>query len=233
MKARPKLNKLRKLRRRLYGVRSLVPGLRRRHQLEAMVGPLGYWKQLQRYQFQAVTRLGLRPHHFFLDIGCGPLQGGISFIRHLEPGRYVGLDQSSLAIKTAHEEISKHKLTWKNPRLFVSHNFGDGQLGTATFDFIWMSQILYYFDEHKMSQLFEMVRRRLRRNGIMAGDIFGPASDRSFLRHPLPPLHTAESLDALAKAHGLQVSALGPLHDFGYPKRLGLGKNILLRISHS
>jgi len=31
-----------------------------------------------------------------------------------------------------------------------------------------------------MSQLFEMIRRRLRRSGIMAGDIFGPASDRSF-----------------------------------------------------
>ena len=198
-----------------------------------MVGPLGYWKQLQRYQFHAVTRLGLQPHHFLLDIGCGPLQGGIGFIRHLEAGRYVGVDQNPLAIQTAHEEISRNKLTRKNPRLFVSHDFGDDRLGAAIFDFIWMSQVLYYFDERKMHRLLEMVYRRLQPKGIMAGDIFGPASDRSFLRHPLPPIHTPESVHRLATEHGLRVVALGTLHAFGYPRRLGLGTNILLRISHA
>lgn len=230
MKVRPKLKKLR---RHLYGMRSLVPGLRRRHRLEAMVGPLGYWRQLQEYHLQAVTRLGLQPHHSFLDIGCGPLQGGIAFVRYLEPGRYVGIDQNPLAIQAAHEEISRHRLGQKNPRLIVSHEFGDDRLGAATFDFIWMSQVLYYFDQRKMHSLFEMAGRRLQRHGTMAGDILGPDSDRSFLRHPLPPRHTPESVDRLATEHGLRVAVLGTLHAFGYPKRLGLGTNILLRISHA
>jgi SAM-dependent methyltransferase len=223
---------LKKLRRRLYGLRSLVPGWRRRHKLESMVGPLGFWDQLQRYQLQAVTQLGLRPDHYLLDIGCGPLQGGLAFIRYLEPGRYVGVDQNHHAIEIGAEEISRHGLTGKNPRLWVSGSFGDDRLGASTFDFIWMSQVLYYFDEPGMHQVFEMVRRRLRQTGVMAGDILGPASDRGFLRPPLPPVHTPESLDALAREHGLQVVAQGTLYAFGYPKRVGLGNNILLRVKH-
>jgi SAM-dependent methyltransferase len=223
---------LKNFRRQLYGLRAFVPGGQRRHKLEAMVGPLGFWDQLQRYQLQAVTHLGLRPHHFLLDIGCGPLQGGIAFIRYLQPGRYVGVDTNPVAIETGREEISRHGLTGKIPRLLVSRSFGDDQLADSTFDFIWMSQVLYYFDERTMHQLFEMVHHRLRHTGIMAGDILGPASDRGFLRPPLPPVHTPESLDALAQDHGLQVVAQGTLYAFGYPKRLGLGNNILLKINH-
>ena len=197
-----------------------------------MVGPLGYWDELQAYQFRVVTHLGLLPHHSLLDIGCGPLQGGIAFIRYLEPGRYIGVDPNPIAIEAGREEISRHGLSGKNPRLLVSRDFGDGQLAASTFDFIWMSQILYYFDEGTMHQLFAVVRRRLRHTGLMAGDILGPASDRSFLRPPHPPVHTPESLDTLARQHGLQVVADGTLHAFGYPKRLGLGNNILLKVRH-
>jgi SAM-dependent methyltransferase len=223
---------LKDLRRHLYGLRAFVPGLRRRHKLEAMVGPLGFWNQLQRYQLQATTRLGLQPHHMLLDIGCGPLQGGIAFIRYLEPGRYVGVDRWPVAIKVGHEEVSRKKLAGKNPRLLVSPNFGDDQLADCQFDFIWMSQILYYFDEQTMHQLFDMFRRRLRPTGIMAGDILGPKSDRSFLHRVRAPAHTPESLDALAKDLGLEVAAQGTLADFGYPSRLPLRHSILLSIKH-
>jgi len=222
---------LRRWRRQLYGLRSLVPGWRRRHQLEAMVGPLGFWNQLQHYQLRVVTGLGLRPEHSMLDIGCGPLQGGIAFIRYLNPGRYVGVDHNSVAIEVGHQEVSRLRLGEKAPRLIVSKVFGDDHLGSASFHFIWMSQIFYYFDESKVHGLFTMVERRLHPNGVMAADILGPASDRSFLRHPLPPLHTASSLDLLARRCGLRVVELGPLSHFGYPKRLGLRHNVLLRIT--
>jgi len=222
---------LKRWRRQLYGLRSFVPGWRRRHRLEAMVGPLGFWNQLQRYQLRVVTELGLRPEHSLLDIGCGPLQGGIAFIRYLDPKCYVGVDHNRTAIEIGQEEISRKKLWEKAPQLVLSDSFGDNELASAEFDFIWMSQILYYFDERTFHRLLAMVHRRLRPGGIMAGDILGPTSDRSFLRDPQPPVHTAESLDALARVHGLQVVQLGNLSDFGYPKRLALGHNILLKIA--
>ena len=223
---------LKQLRRTLYGLRAFVPGWRRRHKLEAMVGPLGFWNKLQGYQLRAAMGLGLRPDCSLLDLGCGPLQGGIAFIRYLEVGHYTGVDQNPEAIQIGNEEISRLTLTDKNARLVVSSTFGDKELGSSRFDFIWISQVLYYFDEPTMHRLFEMVRRRLQPAGTMAGDILGPVSDRSFLRPPLPPVHTAESLDAIAGQHGLSVTGLGTLANWGYPRRLGLRNNFLLRIEH-
>jgi SAM-dependent methyltransferase len=222
---------LKRWRRKIYGLRSFVPVLRRRHQLEAMVGPLGFWNQLQDYQLRVVRELGLRPEDSLLDIGCGPLQGGIAFIRYLNYGCYVGVDHNRAAIDIGRQEISRLRLGEKKPRLIVSHVFGDEQLGSAEFKFIWLSQIFYYFDEPTVLGLFEMAARRLHPDGVMAADIFGPSSDRSFLRDPQPPAHTANSLDLLARKCGLRVVELGPLSQFGYPKRLGLRHNVLLRIT--
>jgi SAM-dependent methyltransferase len=219
-------------RRQAYSLRAFVPGWRRRHQLESLVGPLGFWDQLQRYQLQTVIQLGLQPEHRLLDIGCGPLQGGIAFIRYLRPGSYVGVDHNPVAIEIGHEEVSRHGLWSKRPRIFVSRAFGDDHLGDSQFDFIWLSQILYYFDEPTFERLFRMARVRLRSGGVMAGDILGPASDRSFLRDPKPPMHTPESLDFLARTHGLRAIGLGELSEFGYPKRLGLRRNILIKVTN-
>ena len=36
---------------------------------------------------------GLKPEHKLLDVGCGPLRGGIKFINYLEPGNYYGVDK--------------------------------------------------------------------------------------------------------------------------------------------
>ena len=203
--------------------------MQHRHRIESLVGPLGFWNKLQAYQLHALTMQGLKPHHTVLDIGCGPLQGGIAFIRYLEPSHYVGVDLKVAALEAAHQEITRHKLSHKGPRLLFSRSFGDEQLGDAEFDFIWLSQVLYYFDEPALHSLFSLASRRLRPHGILTGDIFGPGSDYSFLRHPRPPLHTEQSLCALAKLHGLRLTRLGTLVEFGYPKRLNLRHNILLR----
>jgi cyclopropane fatty-acyl-phospholipid synthase-like methyltransferase len=82
-------------------LRTFVPGWRRRHKLESLLGPLGFWDQLQNYQLQAVVQLGLQPEHSLLDIGCGPLQGGIAFIRYLQADRYVGVDHNPARSKSA------------------------------------------------------------------------------------------------------------------------------------
>ena len=45
-------------RRRLYELRSFVPVLRERHRLEALVGPLGFWDELQHYQMHTLRTRG-------------------------------------------------------------------------------------------------------------------------------------------------------------------------------
>lgn len=227
------VRRLRMLRRHLYGLRSYVPGLRHRHRLEALVGPLGCWDELQRYQFRVLAELGMQPHDTLLDIGCGPLQGGVAFIRYLAPASYCGVDHKPAALRAGCDELTRQRLWRKQPQLFYSRSFGDEELGDRKFDFIWLSQILYYFDHDALHRLFEMASRRLNPGGMLAGDILGPRSDRSFLRDRdlKAPDHTPESVDRLARVHGFHARSLGHLHGFGYPRRLNLSHNLLLKVT--
>ena len=70
---------------RLY--RHVEPGWHRR-----AVG--GMWEELGRLQLDFLVGQGLRPDHYFLDVGCGSLRGGVHFIRYLEAGHYYGFDRS-------------------------------------------------------------------------------------------------------------------------------------------
>jgi predicted TPR repeat methyltransferase len=216
----------------MYGLRVFIPGLRRRHQLEEMIGPLGYWDKLQAYQINAVKMLGMMPSHSMLDIGCGPLQGGEAFIRFLDPQKYVGVDLKSRQINAAHELVGLSSLADKNPVLLVSSTFGDRELGEMTFDFIWMSQILYYLDRAMMDKLFEMVSRRMNKNGLFAGDILGPDAERAYIEKYSLNIHTAQSLRPIVERYGLSVVDKGRIECFGYPRRLSRHTNVMLQVTH-
>jgi len=221
------------LRRRLYGLRALVPGLRERHRFEAMVGPLGFWDELQRYQLHVLCANGLKPDHSLLDLGCGPLQGGVAFIRYLDKNRYTGIDLEPTRIQAAHAQVARLSLAAKNPQLFVSSSFGKEELHDRAFDFIWASQILYYFNDIVMGTLLDMIRQRLNPGGRFLGDIFSP--DHYEFRYPENPgryiRHTPESLQLLAAQKRLQTRCLGPIVNFQYPKRLYLRSNLLIEIT--
>lgn len=38
----------------------------------------GMWDEIGKLQFEFMVKQGLKPHHKFLDIGCGSLRGGYS-----------------------------------------------------------------------------------------------------------------------------------------------------------
>ena len=223
-------------RRQLLKVRAYLPWLRARHRREAMVGPLGHWEELRAYQLKALTQNGMRPHHRLLDIGCGPLQGGIAFIQHLDPRGYTGLDLDSRKLSEGYRQIGDTGNAPRNPRLILSRSFGAEELGDETFDFIWASQVLYYFDPETMKRLFTQVARRLAAGGRFLGDILGTCEPEFRTRRHLAWMasvqpHTVEKLDALASPLGLRARSLGVIGQFGYPPTLNLRSNILVEVS--
>ncbi len=217
----------------------VLPSLREKRRLERMVGPVGVWDELQAYQIGCLRAFGLRPEHHLLDIGCGPLQGGVAFLRYLGPGAYVGVDVSEAAIAEARRLVAKEGLAERRPELHVASDFGREALGERRFDFIWASQILYHLDEVQLDALFAEVARRLRPGGRFLGDAklaedeaWVSAHDWSGYKFHFRPLAQLE--DAAAR-HGLAVRPRGPLAEHGYPTRwtYSLSTNELLELTNA
>ncbi len=232
MVALHKINRrLKSLRRNVYGLRQFVPGLKEIHKLELMVGPLGYWKELQAYQLNTLIGNGMKPEHKLLDIGCGPLQGGIAFIKYLNPNNYYGFDIKQESIDAGIRQIKKYRLENKEPILFLSDNFGIEKLNGTKFNFIWASQILYYFDKQKLSALFEWLAIILEDDGKFLGDIIGPKHYEFKHKEHNWFLHNVDLLSGIAENYKLKVYNLGEINQYGYPRRLSLRTNHLIMIS--
>lgn len=225
--------RLKGLRRNIYGLRQFIPGLKEIHKLELMVGPLGYWKELQAYQLKALVSNGMKPEHKLLDIGCGPLQGGIAFIKYLNPNNYFGFDIRQESVDAGTKLIKKHKLEKKQPVLFISDNFGMDKLNGTKFNFIWASQILYYFDEQKLNTLMKWLTIILEDDGKFLGDIIGPAHYEFKYKEHNWYLHDVKALSDIAVKHDLKVYNMGEIKKYGYPGRLSLRTNNLIMISKS
>jgi SAM-dependent methyltransferase len=79
---------------------------------------------LGRYCFDYLVKAGLKPHHRFLDLGCGAGRVGTWLIRYLDAGNYFGIDSHlpSLAAFSGYE-LPLHDLANKQPRLMWSKDF--------------------------------------------------------------------------------------------------------------
>ena len=225
------IRRVKGIRRDLYGLRRFIPGLRELHELELMVGPLGFWKELQAYQLNTLVRNGLKPEHKLLDLGCGPLQGGIAFIKYLDVNNYYGIDKREASINAGNKQIKKYRLENKNPVIILTDDFGKKELNGTKFNFVWASQILYYFDDNTLINLMDRLSVCLADGGKFLGDIIGPKHYEFKTKEHNWYLHSVDSLNEIANNFDLKVQNLGEIADFGYPSRLSLKTNHLIMIS--
>lgn len=94
----------------------------------------GFWEQIGLLQFNFLKQHGLKKESRLLDIGCGPLRGGIHFIDYLNESNYFGIDINQSMLKAGQSEINKHSLTNKNPTLIYDDSF-DFKITKNKFDF--------------------------------------------------------------------------------------------------
>ena len=217
-------------------LRRISPSVQKRYELDNMVGPIGYWKELQEYQIGTLKHLGLKPDHSLLDIGCGPLQGGLAFIEYLNDEKYTGIDLKKEPLEAGISQLRElGLLDKKKPRLLVSDSFGEKELEGRQFDYVWCSQMLYNQNEEILDFLFLKLSKFLGPQGRFYGDIIGDPARvgendywHGFRFYP----HTVASVSEIAKKHRLSVKGLGPIHSYGYPSEItSLCQNELLEVS--
>lgn len=77
----------------------------------------GLWDEIGRLSLQFLIDRGLRPDHYFLDVGCGCLRVGMLLIEYLDEGHYFGVDSSEDLLRVGYEtELSGYGLNHKLPR---------------------------------------------------------------------------------------------------------------------
>lgn len=189
---------------------------REKERLEAAMGFRGQFDEHRRFQFELLKRQGLQPHHRLLEIGCGPLTGGLPIIGYLEPGHYVGIDVRSSVLDLAWQQIGRAQLSGKNPRLVCSREFGARELaGQQRFDFILSFSVLYHLSDELLPCYFRAVRQRLGASGRCLVNVNTRDESSTWLEFPFLK-RSLEDYQRLARAEGLATERLGELQQLGF-----------------
>jgi SAM-dependent methyltransferase len=204
--------------------------------LELLRGPTGAWRVDREVQVRALEKLGLQPHHQFLEIGCGPLQAGAPLIRFLEKGRYTGVDISSHRLAAAADVVDRFGLKDRKPRLVLSDDFGLDQLEPESFDRIWSFHVVIHFPLALVSRYMRAVAALLKPDGMGWFSAWETPESTSFnrrgswLEFPVTEAGSDFFHSAAADA-GLDCVGLGTLEQWGLPSDRPAAKNWLFQLS--
>lgn len=134
----------------------------------AWVGPPEKYDLVSAMQFNLLTTLGLREHHYLLDLGCGSLRAGRLLIPYLLPGRYHGIEPEAWLIEEAiQKEIGPDLVRLKQP---VFRHVSDFSLtGFARgFDFIVAQSIFSHTSQDQMRRCFAEARQIMGPSSVFA-----------------------------------------------------------------
>ena len=129
----------------------------------------------------------------------------------------------------AYRLISKYKLAYRNPLILHSETFGKEELNGQSFDYIWVSQLVYHLSTEQTTELFEQVASHLKPTGIFVFDIIAESEwgnvpyDAKWRDFPFF-FENSKYYFNLAISYGLEGYIHGTLEKYGYPEREGLEK---------
>jgi hypothetical protein len=138
------------------------------HHYRAFVGPPQKYDLVAANQFNLLTSLGLREHHYFLDIGCGSLRGGRLFIPYLLPNRYFGIEPEQWLLEEGiNQNCGKDLIKIKSPHFSNDQNFTLSKFG-KNFDFILAQSIFSHASKDQIKQCLSEAKKVMTSTSIFA-----------------------------------------------------------------
>nr|WP_240451258.1 class I SAM-dependent methyltransferase [Wenzhouxiangella sp. XN201] len=186
--------------------------MERRH---ALVGNPELWRMKRAFQLDFLQSSGIKPKHFFLDMGCGTLRGGIPLIDFLEKGRYYGIDVREEVLEEARSELSQSGLQGKKPQLLLVTDPVTAELGKK-FDYIWSFSVLIHMTDEILEASLAFAARHLQENGVFFANVnVGDADDGEWQGFPVVTRPLSFYRNA-CRSHGLDVEDIGSLKSLGH-----------------
>ena len=137
------------------------------HTYRGMVG--GHYDLGGALQFNILTFvLGLREHHFLLDIGCGSLRAGRLFIPYLKKGHYYGIEPEMWMVEEGMaKELGRGIKTAKKP-IFSDNEDFDLTIFSRKFDYLLACSIFTHASVVQIKKCLAEAKQVLKPQGIFA-----------------------------------------------------------------
>src|SRR5262245_14928384 len=119
------------------------------------LGPHPIWEKQGAAILQQLIELGLSPRDVVVDYGCGTLREGIHLIRHLQAGRYIGLDIDERVLDAGRSLAGHRLLAEKKPHLAVINPKVIAEVAAARPAWIISSYVLSQMPPEDLDEYFD------------------------------------------------------------------------------
>lgn len=181
------------------------------HHYRAFVGPIEKYDLVGAMQFNLLTVLGLREHHYLLDIGCGSLRAGRLFIPYLQPGHYCGIEPNSwLVDEGIRNECGTDQIALKKPEFDTNFEF-ISTVFNRKFDFILAHSIFTHAGQKQIRKCLLETKKVMKQNTIFVATFMEGEQDYEGDEWVYPKVVTYKlsTIKALVKSFDLRSQ---PIH---------------------
>lgn len=180
----------------------------------AFVGSAKNYDLVSAMQFNLLTFIGLREHHFLLDIGCGSLRAGRLFIPYLLTGKYFGLEPERwLVAEGIKNELGEELIRIKKPTFVYDDSFTLTAFNQK-FDFILAQSIFSHASQKQIAECMHEAKEVMKPAAIFAATFLEGESNYSQddWFYPGCVTYTFERFADIVRMEGLDCKRLDWYH---------------------
>jgi len=196
----------------------------------SLVGPAKLWKIKRDFQIHFLKSVGLKPQHYFLEIGCGTLRGAIPIIDYLEKSHYFGIEVREKVLEEGKKELREANLVEKLPALTFAEHISTVQL-QREFDYIWAFSVLIHMMDEILKDCLSVVSRHLKKDGYFYANVnTSTKPDGEWQGFPI--VHRSlEFYKSECSVNGLNVETVGTLKELGHITQTQADEHQMLKVS--
>lgn len=159
-----------------------------------------------REPFELLLQLGLQPGDVVVDYGCGTLRVGVHLIRHLEPGRYWGLDVDAEILAHGRRLVGDELLGAKTPELRVIDDASIAAAAAARPAWVLSRAVMLHVPPHELPDYVAKIASLVTADGRAI--IFVRTAERAFRFSTHKWIHATAAVAALVQGQGLVCRVL-------------------------
>ncbi len=163
-----------------------------------------HWMKIGKFQFDYLVGHGLKPHHRFLDIGCGNLRLGCMLIPYLNPNYYVGIDISPAIISAALATIDEFKLQSYCAYIYLLRETSYRFLPESHFDHVHAHSVFSHLPLSEIEKVLREAYRVMKPGGCFDFTYLSSVKVGNFLSEDF--YYPTETMMRLTKCCGFEAT---------------------------